>query len=214
MVPDPDRVLEAMTRARELGADLLEWRLDVTRDPDIESTLRQAPLPVIATVRSVQQGGRFRGTPAEQLHLLLRAAEGGSEYLDWEFAPGVSLPAELSHRRAQVIISYHNLDETPPEADLAALLTHMGATGAGVTKVVCRARIPEDNLTVLSLIARGRREGRNVVAFCLGRVGRISRVACPLAGGAFSYAALEPGAEAASGQLSIVEMRRLLDVLT
>ena len=78
MVEAADRVLEIMNRARDEGADLLEWRLDVTRQPEIETVLPQSPLPVIATVRSVEQGGNFPGTRKEQLGVLIEAAASGS----------------------------------------------------------------------------------------------------------------------------------------
>ncbi|MFP3870579.1 MAG: type I 3-dehydroquinate dehydratase [Syntrophobacteria bacterium] len=48
----------------------------------------------------------------------------------------------------------------------------------------------------------------------MGPLGRVSRIACPLVGGAFTFAALEGGAEAAPGQLTVAEMRHLLHVLT
>ena len=175
--------------------------------------IRQAPLPVICTVRSVTQGGRFFGTREEQLNLLLQAMEGGSSYLDWEFKPGEALPTELQELREQVIVSYHNFHETPAEVDLDTLFGEMAATGAGIVKIVTRAQRKEDNLEVLRLIGKGRRQGLAVVAFCLGSLGTISRVACPLVGGAFTYAALEPGAEAAPGQLSVETVQQILALL-
>ena len=178
MVEQPDRVIEAMVRARDLGASLLEWRLDVTRKPEVEIVLRQAPLPVIATVRSPDQGGRFEGTKGEQLRLLLRAAEAGSSYLDWEFQGGEDLPDELSGIRERVILSYHNLQETPANSILESLLDEMAAIRPGVLKVVTRAEKMEDNISLLNLIGQGRKQGLEVVAFCLGSLGRISRVAC------------------------------------
>ncbi|NIQ88386.1 MAG: type I 3-dehydroquinate dehydratase, partial [Deltaproteobacteria bacterium] len=39
MVERPDKVLETMKRASDMGANLLEWRLDVTREPEVESVL-------------------------------------------------------------------------------------------------------------------------------------------------------------------------------
>jgi 3-dehydroquinate dehydratase-1 len=71
----------------------------------------------------------------------------------------------------------------------------------------------EDNISLLNLIGRGRNGGIGVVAFCLGPLGRISRLACLLLGGAFTYAALESGAEAAPGQLTLAKMRQLLELL-
>lgn len=213
MVDQPDDVLEAMIKARDMGADMLEWRLDVTRSPEVEDILQQAPLPVIATVRSTDHGGRFSGSRAEQLRLLLQAAEGGCTYLDWEFYRGEALPAELSQIRDRVILSYHNFQETPSEVELASLFKEMAATGAGVVKIVTRAQKMEDNLSLLRLIRHGRRQGLKVVAFCLGPLGRISRVTCLFVGAAFTYAALETGAEAAPGQLTLSEMQQVLELL-
>jgi len=208
-----DRVLETMCRARDEGADLLEWRLDVTRDPEVETVLPQSPLPVIATVRSVEQGGHFSGTRQEQLRLLIRAATSGSSYVDWEFRPSEPLPDELSVMRERVILSYHDFEQTPAERELESLFDQMAASSTGVVKVVTLAQRMEDNISSLNLIGRGRNRGIEVVAFCLGPLGRISRLACLLMGGAFTYAALESGAEAAPGQLTLAKMRQLLELL-
>ncbi len=213
MVEAADRVLETMCRARDEGADLLEWRLDVTRDPEVETVLPQSPLPVIATVRSVEQGGHFSGTRQEQLRLLIRAATSGSSYVDWEFRPSETLPDELSAMRERVILSYHDFQQTPAERELESLFDQMAASSTGVVKVVTLAQRMEDNISSLNLIGRGRNRGIEVVAFCLGPLGRISRLACLLMGGAFTYAALESGAEAAPGQLTLAKMRQLLELL-
>lgn len=213
MVEAADQVLEIMNRARDEGADLLEWRLDVTREPEIETVLPQSPLPVIATVRSVGQGGNFSGTSQEQLRLLNRAAASGSSYVDWEFRPGETLPEELSVIRERVILSYHDFAQTPPDRELKSLFEQMAALSTGVIKVVTLAQKMEDNISLLNLIGQGRNRGIEVVAFCLGSLGRISRLACLLMGGAFTYAALESGAEAAPGQLSLAKMRQLVELL-
>ena len=213
MVERPDQVLETMTRARDMGANLLEWRLDVTREPEVESVLHQAPLPVISTVRSSDHGGRFHGTKEEQLQLLLRAAAAGSSYVDWEFRRGEDLPDELAGMRERVILSYHNFKETPPDNMLESLFNEMAAIKAGVVKMVTLAQKMEDNHSLLNLIGQGKKRGVKVVAFCLGSLGRMSRVTCLLVGGAFTYAALERGAEAAPGQFTLAEMHRLLEML-
>jgi 3-dehydroquinate dehydratase type I len=213
MVEKADQVLETMNRARDGGADLLEWRLDVTRDPELEKVLLQSPLPIISTVRSIEQGGHFSGSRQEQLGLLVQAATFGSSYVDWEFRPGESLPDGLSAIREKVILSYHDYKKTPEERELETLFEQMAASSTGVVKMVTLAQRIEDNSSLLHLISRGRKRGMEVVAFCLGSLGRISRLACPLMGGAFTYAALESGAEAAPGQLTLARMRQLLELL-
>jgi len=123
------------------------------------------------------------------------------------------LPDELASMRERVILSYHNFQETPPENILKSLFNEMAAIRAGAVKVVTLAQEMEDNISLLNLIGQGRKQGLEVVAFCLGSLGRISRVACLLVGGAFTYAALERGAEAAPGQFTLSEMHRLLEML-
>jgi len=213
MVEEVDRVLEKMYRARDEGADLLEWRLDVTRAPEVEIILPQSPLPVIATVRSVEQGGHFQGTRQEQLRLLIRAATSGSSYIDWEFRPGEPLPKELSIMKERLILSHHDLEQTPTNNELESLFDQMAALSTGLVKVVTLAQRMEDNISLLNLIGRGRKRGIKVVSFCLGPLGRISRLSCLLMGGAFTYAALEIGAEAGPGQLTLAKMRQLLELL-
>jgi 3-dehydroquinate dehydratase type I len=213
MVEETDRVLETMNRARDMGADLLEWRLDVTRDPEMYTVMQQAPLPLITTVRSTEQGGRFSGSRAEQLNLLLEAAASGSTYVDWEFRADEPLPGELSDMRKRLILSYHNFNETPSSRELESLFDEMAASRPWVVKVVTLATEVENNIALLNLIGRGKSQGINVVSFCLGPLGRISRVACVLMGGAFSYAALEAGAEAAPGQLTVAQMLQLMELL-
>jgi 3-dehydroquinate dehydratase I len=110
-------------------------------------------------------------------------------------------------------VSYHNFQETPSENILKSLFNEMAAIKAGVVKVVTLAQKMEDNLSLLNLIGQGKKQGVKVVAFCLGSLGRISRVVCLLVGGAFTYAALERGAEAAPGQFTLQEMKQLLEML-
>ena len=133
--------------------------------------------------------------------------------MDWEFRPSEPLPDELSVMRERVILSYHDFQQTPAERELESLFDQMAASSTGVVKVVTLAQRMEDNISSLNLIGRGRNRGIEVVAFCLGPLGRISRLACLLMGGAFTYAALESGAEAAPGQLTLAKMRQLLELL-
>lgn len=133
--------------------------------------------------------------------------------MDWEFRREEDLPDELASMRERVILSYHNFEQTPPDNILEPLFNDMAAIRAGTVKVVTLAQKMEDNISLLNLIGQGRKKGLEVVAFCLGSLGRISRVACLLVGGAFTYAALERGAEAAPGQFTLAEMHQLLEML-
>ena len=90
----------------------------------------------------------------------------------------------------------------------------MAATGADVVKIVTHASAQTDNLTVLGLIPLAEKMGIGMIAFCMGPLGRISRVACPLLGGAFTFASLKKGQESASGQVPATEMKMILEALS
>jgi 3-dehydroquinate dehydratase len=53
----------------------------------------------------------------------------------------------------------------------------------------------------------------NITAFCMGPLGRISRVAAPLLGSCLDYVAFRKSAESASGQLTVAEMRKIRRIL-
>ena len=85
------------------------------------------------------------------------------------------------------------------------------ATGAEITKIVTRAETWGDNLRVLELIPKARDMGTQIIALCMGPMGRISRVFSLLLGGYLTFASLEEGQESATGQIPVAEMKSLLE---
>jgi 3-dehydroquinate dehydratase type I len=77
--------------------------------------------------------------------------------------------------------------------------------------MVTTAQKFEDNLTVLQLIPDFSKV--RIVAFAMGSLGFVSRMFCPLAGGDFVYAAVEKGQEAASGQITVGELRKIYGMM-
>ena len=77
--------------------------------------------------------------------------------------------------------------------------------------IVTRAQSPEDNLRVLGLIPQARKMDVKIIAFCMGPMGRISRIASLLFGGYLTFASLEEGEESAEGQIPVTEMKKMLE---
>jgi 3-dehydroquinate dehydratase type I len=71
-----------------------------------------------------------------------------------------------------------------------------------------------DNLKVLDLIPKAQERGIRIIAFCMGRFGKISRIFSHLMGGYLTFASLEGGEESAPGQIPVEEMKRILKVLS
>jgi 3-dehydroquinate dehydratase type I len=86
----------------------------------------------------------------------------------------------------------------------------MDSEGAEVVKMVTLAKTPLDNLQTLALIPEARKLGVELITFCMGSLGRLSRVASILLGGYLTFASLEPGETSAAGQIPIKEMKKIL----
>jgi len=81
-----------------------------------------------------------------------------------------------------------------------------------VCKIVTTAKQVEDNLTTLNFMSTASSKTK-LVCFCMGELGKISRLLSPLFGGFFTFASLERGSETASGQITIQEMKASYELL-
>ncbi|MBW1680878.1 MAG: type I 3-dehydroquinate dehydratase [Deltaproteobacteria bacterium] len=211
---DTPEALAKIHRAEPV-ADLMELRLDLMETFDVEALVAATQKPVIATYRSRKEGGAGRAGYAERVRILTGAAAAGARWIDVEFSMPLEFRREIAKRRGEsgLLISCHLRNGTPSRQALEERLRRMAAGGAHGVKIVSMAREPEDNLRVLSLIPLARRLGTEVVAFCLGELGRPSRVLSPLLGASFTFASLDPGEETAPGQLPLEETRWILEKL-
>jgi 3-dehydroquinate dehydratase type I len=210
-----EEALEKIALAEQI-ADILEIRLDVMESFDLGKIVAAASKPVLVTYRSKKEGGRGSADYGTSVSYLLRAAEVGADFVDVEFSMPLEFRKNLSQRRktCRLIVSTHLLNETPCREKLEGTLRKMAATGADIVKIVTLARAPEDNLRVLGLISLAQNLGIKIIAFCMGPMGRISRIASPLMGGYLTFASLKTGEESASGQIPIREMKKILDIIS
>jgi 3-dehydroquinate dehydratase type I len=202
--------------------DLMEWRLDVSfrryglnETLDALGVLSTTPRhPVLATNRHKAEGGMFEGTEELRLNILHRAVDAGVEWIDLEERVGDAALQGFLSRNVRVLLSHHEMSQTPDRSSLKRLAKSMARRGAHGIKIVTFARAPEDNLRVLELIPLGRQElGVDVLAFCMGPQGRWSRVACVFLGSPWTYVQIPEFSPAAEGQFTATEMRSLLNRL-
>jgi len=211
---DTAGVVEKMTRAADL-AEVFEIRLDLMASFDLQQIVRLAPKPVIVTYRSRKEGGRGRAHYITRCRVLEQALDAGAAFVDVEFSMPLDFRESLlrNKKESKVILSRHILSATPSRKALERLFGKMAATGADVIKIVTLARNPEDNSRVLGLIPRARELGIDIIAFCMGREGSVSRIASPLMGGYLSFASSGEGEETAAGQIPARDMRKMLKEL-
>jgi 3-dehydroquinate dehydratase-1 len=179
--------------------DLFEVRIDLIGAgwPELAGHLVK---PWIACNRKRDEGGAWRGGEAERTAELLRALELGVNIVDIELStPGVAGLVGQIRGKAECLLSYHNLERTPPLEEMKEIVRRQRHAGADICKVVTTARDLADNIAILELIREF--PDLKVVAFAMGWAGQLSRVLCPLAGGYYTYASVEEGKESAAGQL-------------
>ena len=92
-------------------------------------------------------------------------------------------------------------------------MEEMLAADADILKLVTMARQPEDNLRVLSLIPQAQARGKEIIAFCMGPLGKWSRVTAPLMGSFLTFAPFSKSGASAPGQLTVNEVKRLWKTL-
>jgi 3-dehydroquinate dehydratase type I len=192
-----------------------EVRLDYLEKPDLKRLFRTLPGPVVATNRPPAEGGRWQGRDEDRLALLAEALMYGVHALDVEFSTDAAWRRDLYARRgkSRIILSWHDFTGTPDEARLEEQFTAMLAADADILKLVTHATTPADNLRLLGLIPRARAAGKEIIAFCMGPLGKWSRVATVFLGGFLTFAPINLKGASAPGQISAAEFRRIWRIL-
>lgn len=229
LVNDVPGALSDAERAKGLGAELVEYRIDAFftggGDPHEEKAvfalLARSPLPCVLTCRSAAEGGHYEG-PEEARALLLetvsRADHPGQmppRYIDVEHEAYAGsartralVDSAVGHGRsrhelgASLILSMHDFGGRP--ADLSRRMVRMCAEPAArIVKVAYRARTVRDNLELLDLIGQC---SHPAIALGMGPFGTMSRVLAPKFGAFLTFAALREGAATAPGQPTLHEL--------
>lgn len=208
---------EALPKIQAAGGlgDVVELRLDGMESFRLGEMIRACPRPAMVTYRSRREGGRGDADEKATIDLLLQAIEAGAMFLDVERILQREGRQRVIREKAgaRVVLSAHFHEGTPNRRRLERLLREMTDEGVDLVKIVTRARVPEDNLRVLSMIPMARELGVEIIAFCMGRMGRLSRIASLLLGGYMTFASLREGEESADGQIPASRMREILEVL-
>jgi len=233
MVDEVDAALADARAARDLGADIVEFRIDRLfqgeGDADgLRAVLRlcaESALPCVVTCRSAAEGGEYDGDEAARVALYERigSADVGKKehpprYVDLEFAAyersanlrqkvhlGVAHPNQQRDVTTGLILSAHDFSGRP--ANLSRLIASMRANeAASVLKFAWRARSLRDNVEAFEVL---RERDRPTIALAMGEFGLMSRVLAPKFGGFLTFASLRDTSATAPGQPTV---RELLDL--
>ncbi len=194
------------------AADVLEVRLDLMDSFEIPALIRAAGKPVIITWRSEKEGGKGSHPPEKVAGYLLSSIEAGADFVDVE----LSLPREIREMirvasgKSEIIISSHITAGTPSLEELEGFLRKSIAAGGDIVKIVATARELDDNIRMLELVKSAKKENVRIISFCMGKLGRLSRIFSLPMGAYMTFASMEPGQETADGQISIDKMKEIM----
>jgi 3-dehydroquinate dehydratase-1 len=202
---------DSAKRAKELGADILELRIDLL-DSDAHLALqdiKKTGLPVIITNRMKQEGGAWKGSEDERIRTLI-------SFLPMADAVDIELCAkdrDIVVKKARdagktVIISTHDFQKTPGNDIMKGIISKSFTAGADIAKL---AVMPNSLADVLRLFDVTLQTEREVCVIAIGETGRHSRVVAPLYGSVMTYGYVEKAT--APGQLRVDELKQVMKLL-
>ena len=190
--------------AEDVGADLVEMRLDTVDRPDVAGALEKRRRPVIVTCRAEWDGGYFKGAEDERRRILEDAIAQGAEYVDIEARAGFAGELIRGRQGRGLILSSHIFGSMP--ADLESQWTALRASGAEIAKLAVESHSLSDTLRLMALA--GRQVGESDpgtpghVLIAMGGMGVASRILATRIGNAWTYA----GDNVAPGQISLARL--------
>jgi 3-dehydroquinate dehydratase-1 len=211
-VPFSDRATRAEVDAlRAQGLDVAELRVDHFARTDREHVIAQldtfAGVPLLATIRSADEGGAWKGPEAERL-ALYGALLDRVGAVDVEIASGIAGEVIRAARAAGVlsIASFHDFTKTPDGAELEAVVARGRALGADVVKIATSVTASGDVRALARLLVAT--DDIGMIAVGMGDRAVATRVLFHALGSLLTYA--HAGDATAPGQIPLGEMTALL----
>lgn len=210
-----------------LRPDLIEWRVDFfaaladTREVLVAAAdVRRASagIPILFTRRAQREGGQAIALSEAQVLDLYEAvaASGTVDAMDFEMGnepAHVQKVRELTRRhRLALVLSFHDFQGTPADAQLDARFAQAEALHADVAKVAVMPQSMADVHRLLGATLRAsERLAIPVVSMAMGGLGAVSRIAGGVFGSALTFAV--GSAPSAPGQIPIADVRASIAVL-
>lgn len=222
-----DALLAEAGTVAALQPDVLEWRVDFFAAlADTSEVLAAARslrevaggLPILFTRRAQREGGQPIALDEPQVLALYEAvaASGTVDAMDFEMG---NAPADVAQVRAltrrhglALVLSFHDFQATPADAELDARFAQAHRLQADVAKVAVMPRDMEDVHRLLGATLRASAAlPIPVISMAMGGLGAVTRLAGGAFGSALTFAV--GSAPSAPGQIPIAEVRSTLAVL-
>ena len=222
-----EEILSQAKHICELGADVVEWRVDwfeeVNHYDHVENAAKQlrnvlGETPILFTFRTSKEGGERAIDPDEYVVLNEKIAKSGYvDLVDVEVFTGdayVEKVIKTAHEcGVKVIASNHDFQKTPPKEELIARMKKMQDLGADIPKIAVMPQSKEDLLTLLAATEEMTRCYANcpIITMSMAGTGVLSRLCGEIFGSALTFGSA--GCASAPGQIDVEELREVLGVL-
>lgn len=196
-------VKEALKDIRKSNADLVELRLDFIKDINtsrLEKLLR-TNRKVIVTDRKKRH------------ELIKKAIELKAGFIDLDISLGEKSIKNIikEKQNTRIIVSFHNFKKTDRK-EINARYSQIKKLNPDIIKIVTYANSIEDNLIILGLIKKAKKQKIKIIALCMGEKGQISRILSVPFGAFLTFGSLEKGKESAPGQIQAKALKEIYHV--
>jgi len=142
--------------------------------------------------------------------LLHEVLENGFEYVDIDIEDFEKVKNIQKGPNTKIIASYHDFNEQPDLEHGKEMVERMKTAGADIGKLVCVAKDCHDNLVPLKLL---KATDFPLITFCMGELGRLSRVLAPQCGSLISFIPPDTSWKTADGQIIYDEWKLIKQLL-
>ena len=202
-----ENVIEVANDCIDKGADVLEFRLDALKNPDIgeiRDTINEINFPMIVTNRISSEGGSFKGSEEERINILYQCSD-IVDYVDVELQTNDEYIELIKNTGVTTIVSYHDFEKTPPLDEITYIVKKEHELG-DIAKVAFMPQNLDDTLTILAILSHF----RNTIAISMGELGSYTRIMASKFDSPITFAA---GTDVtAPGQIDIETMKALLNM--
>lgn len=196
----------------KVGLDVAELRIDLYSSFEKSYVLNEVKrfnkLPTVATIRTVEEGGKWSGSEEDRL-ALFKSIINDVDAIDIELASDSILEEVIAATHAAgklVFISYHNFTSTPDLGYLTTIAKKAKELGADVIKIATTPKNKKDLQVLASFTVNNSELG--LVTIAMGSDGVSTRLFFPALGSLLTYAYI--GQSTAPGQLNFTETFYLL----
>ncbi|XP_021669581.2 bifunctional 3-dehydroquinate dehydratase/shikimate dehydrogenase, chloroplastic isoform X2 [Hevea brasiliensis] len=209
-------MLTQMKKAQELGADLVEIRVDFLKNfsprQNLEVLIKQSPLPTLITYRPKWEGGEYDGQESKRQEALRLAIELGSDFVDVELKVAQGFFSSIQGKKPEkvkIIVSSHNYESTPSIEEIGELVARIQATGADIVKIATTALDITDNARMFHVLVHSQVP---MIGLVMGERGLMSRILTAKYGGFLTFGSIEAGIVSAPGQPTIKDLLDLYNL--